>query len=108
MALSSYDSGMNYAAYSRLTYPTSSAGSGSILVKVGYGKFSGVMVTAVGNTPTLFVYDSSTGTIVGGTPILASFTPVAGTQYYMGVPILFKDGLFVGSTGSVGCTIAYF
>ena len=108
MGRTSHDTGLNYAIHTTLAYPTENMSSGSILAKTGSGKFLGIMVTAAANTPTLYVYDNSTGTITGGTAMFASFTPVAGTMYWLGVPVYFGDGLYVGSTGSVGCSVVYY
>ena len=99
--------GQEYATYSTITYPLASASSGSLLVKASAGQFCGIMVTGAGNTPTLVVSNNSTGTTVGGTDILSSFTPVAGTLYKFSTPVNFDSGLFIVSTGSVGLTVAY-
>jgi len=83
--------------------------SGSVVVKTGEGLLFGIMISDVGNTPRLSVYDlaATTGTTTANT-IMATFTPIAGTLYRFGAPIKFSTGLALLSTGSVGATIVYY
>ena len=99
--------GQEYLNYGTITYPTGATASGTSFVKSGAGQLGGIMVTAVGNTPTLRVVDNSVGTVTGGTDIFASFTPVAGTMYKFSGLVAFTNGLYISSTGSVGLTVAY-
>lgn len=97
------DYGLNYANYLKITY---SAGTGfTTLVKTGVGKLAGIMVCTAASTPTLTVYD---GINTSGTVIIPTFTPVAGTMYKFGAPILFETGLYLYSGGSVVGTVAYY
>lgn len=97
--------GQHEALFTTLTYPMGASASGTVKVKTGVGALCGIMVTAVGNTPTLTVYDNVAG---AGTAIFANFTPVAATLYRLDLPVRFQTGLTVISTGSVGCTISYY
>jgi hypothetical protein len=91
--------------FTTITAPTGATLSGTVLVKTGEGILSGIFCTSASTTPTLIAYDN---TAASGTVILASFTPVSATLYQFGpLPIKFKTGLYVGSSGSVGCTIIY-
>jgi hypothetical protein len=69
----------------------------------GQGRLAGIFVSSVSGTPTITVYDDpSTGT---GNPIVAQFTPVAGTWYDL--PYKFGQGLFVAIGATVQCTVGY-
>lgn len=94
------------ALYTKLTYPVGGGvSSGSVTAKTGPGAFVGIMVTAVGNTPLLTVYDN---TASSGTTIMDEFIPVVSILYSFARPIAFYTGLRVKSGGSVGCTIVYY
>jgi hypothetical protein len=79
--------------------------TGSVLAKSSTGYLAGIMVTAAATTPTLAVYDNNTRAT--GTVIMNTFTPVAGTMYWFGLPVKLYSGLYVYSSGSVICNIAY-
>lgn len=87
---------------------TNSASGGSLNVRAVAGWLSGIMVSGAGNTPTLRVVDTASGTVTGGTDIISEFTPVAGATYGFTTPIKFDNGLYIWSTGSVGLTVCYF
>jgi len=105
MSLTSNDNGLNYANFLGITY---SGGTGiSVCVKSGSGKLASIMVCSATTTPTLKLIDGITlGS--GGSVIMPVFTPVSGTNYWFGAPILFQNGLYLESGGSVIGTVAYF
>jgi len=72
-------------------------------VKSSTGTLLGVFVSVADTTPTLALYDSATTTTT--VPLIATFTPVAGTWYPM--PIGFGSGLYAVLGGNVSCTFVY-
>jgi hypothetical protein len=91
--------------YKCITYPTDGVSAGSVLCKEHTGVLVGVFCTAAANTPLLTIYDNNARAT--GTVITAAFTPAAATLYQFGQPVKFLSGLYVLSSGSVGCTIIY-
>ena len=104
MAITTDNFGQPAALYESLTY---SSGTGiSVSIKTGPGRLVGIMVSAASGTIlSLSVYDSLTAS---GSAIMPTFTPVAGTIYRFGMPVLFKNGLYIYSGGSVVGTVTYY
>ena len=66
----------------------------------GRGAMVGIFVASCSASPTITVYDSTTGS---GTLIVNTFTPAAG-QFYP-LPARFATGLYVAIGGTVDCTV---
>ena len=63
----------------------------------------GIFVSAASSTPTITIYDDpATGT---GLKLVDTFTPVAGTWYFL--PFRCTAGLYVVISGTVSCTVGW-
>jgi|HubBroStandDraft_4_1064222.scaffolds.fasta_scaffold1706234_2 hypothetical protein len=64
---------------------------------------TGIFVSSASGTPTITIYDdAATGTSV---PLVATFTPVAGTYYKL--PFRALLGLNVVIGGTIACTVGF-
>ena len=75
-------------------------------VKPMAGILKGIFVSAASSTPTITVYDSSASS-ASDPVILATFTPVAGTNYNFFDGIYANKGLYVVISGTVSCTVLF-
>lgn len=66
-------------------------------------KMLGIFVSAASSTPTITVYDSATTTTTD--PVVATFTPTAGTWYT--IPAAVESGLYVVIGGTVNATVFF-
>lgn len=97
---------LNQAIDSVLTYPRGSnylnlAASG--LVLTGAGKLTGIFVASASATPTIKVWDNTSGAT---TVLVNTFTPVAAT-YYQFPSVRVATGIYVTISGTVDCTVFY-
>ena len=78
-------------------------GGGSVMVKTGSGRVSGMFCSTASDTPTMALYDSSaTGTTTGN--IIQEFTPVSATMYNFGIDVIYSKGLQALAGGTVKAT----
>lgn len=81
----------------------------STQIKNGAGKLKGIFVSAASSTPTITIYDD----INGGTSkvVIATFTPVAATNYPLGMGgesgLYTNTGINVVISGTVKATVVY-
>jgi hypothetical protein len=75
--------------------PGQLSSTGGVLKK-GSGVLTGIFVSSASATPTITVYDNTTGT---GNPIIPTFTPAAATYYEFRA--YFQNGLNVVLGGTV-------
>lgn len=75
-------------------------------IKPMAGILKGIFVSAASSTPTITVYDSSASS-TSDPVILATFTPVAGTNYNFFDGIYANKGLYVVISGTVSCTVLF-
>lgn len=72
-------------------------------INSGQCYLAGIFVSAASTTPTITVFDdAATGTSV---PLVAVFTPVAGTWYPL--PFKVKNGINIVISGTVQATVGY-
>lgn len=76
--------------------------SASAQIKASDGAMLGIFVASASATPTIKVWDSTTGS---GAILVNTFTPVAATWYNM--PFAFANGLFITISGTVDCTVSW-
>ena len=79
-----------------------SAISASSVVKSSAGTLGGLFVSSTSGSPTITIYDNTSGTT---TPIIAAFTPAAGTPYPF--PCNFSNGLNIVISGTTSITVFY-
>lgn len=94
---------LSQAIDSILTYPRGSNYielSASGLVLTGPGKLTGIFVAAASGTPTIKVWDNTSGAT---TVLIDQFTPVAGTMYNFPNPRV-TTGIYITIGGTVNCT----
>jgi hypothetical protein len=75
-------------------------------IKPMSAKLKGIFVSAASSTPTITVYDSAVAS-ASDPVVLATFTPVAGTNYNFFDGMYTNKGLYVVISGTVSCTIAF-
>lgn len=75
----------------------------STLINTGACKLSGIWVSAASSTPTIKVWDSTSGS---GSSLVGTFTPAAGTMYSFPFARA-ANGLYVSLSGTVDCTVFY-
>ena len=75
-------------------------------VKPMASKLKGFFVSAASSTPTITVYDSATAS-TSDPVMLATFTPVAGTNYNFFDGAYANKGLYVVIGGTVKCTVFF-
>ena len=85
--------------------PVSEAGdytniSASELIRTGPGKLLGIFVASASSTPTIKVWDQTSG---AAPVVVNTFTPSAGVFYPM--PCKLNTGLYVTISGTVDCTV---
>jgi hypothetical protein len=73
----------------------------SALIVTGPGALTGIFVTAASSTPTIKLWDNTAGS---GTVLIDTFTPAAGTSYYLS-PMAFNTGCYITISGTVSCTV---
>lgn len=74
--------------------------SASTLIRTGPGKLLGIFVASASSTPTIKVWDNTSG---ASTVIVNTFTPSSGTFYP--IPAKFQTGCYVTISGTVDCTV---
>jgi hypothetical protein len=94
---------LNEAGLLSPTYETSNA---DILVKSGYGRLRGILVTAAkeGDTNTLELMDNSSN----ANPVLVREFEVAAPKYYYFADVGFLTGLYIVVKGTLYFTVYYF
>lgn len=85
--------------------PVSEAGdytniSASALIRTGPAKLLGIFVASASSTPTIKVWDQTSG---AAPVVVNTFTPSAGVFYPM--PCKLNTGLYVTISGTVDCTV---
>lgn len=75
-------------------------------IKTAAAKLKGIFVSSVSGTPTITVYDSFQGS-ASDPVVLATYTPVAGTNHNFFDGLYLKNGLYVVIGGTVSATVYY-
>ena len=89
---------MNMDSKPSKSTPTITA-SGQVVL--GVGVLTGFFVTAASSTPTIKFWDNNAAS---GAVLIDTFTPVAGTSYFM-TPIQFNTGCYITISGTVSVCV---
>lgn len=67
---------------------------------------NGIFISSASGTPTITIYNTTTGSGGAGNLIIDTFTPVSATKYEFKQEI-FNSGIYVVIGGIVSCTVEY-
>lgn len=86
-----------------LKSPTYKLSNESVLVKSGYGRLRGILVTAA-KLATLELLDNTSNAI----PVLAREFSVDAPKYYHFADVAFENGLYIVAGGTIYFSVFYF